>query len=97
MDIDVKKNDTITGANDGKKNNWYRFPDWVNDIDTLAEYLDLDFYEGNILKTLTANLGARHAGTSKERELNKRLHYAEMAIKKLKRQTSMKSVIKKGK
>ena len=61
----------------------------MTNIDTLAEYLELDGYDFNVLKSLTVNLGARHAGTNKARELNKRLHYSKMAIKKLKRQPSM--------
>jgi len=82
----------LTGTNDGSKNDFYKFPDWVKDVDTLSEYWNLDFYDGNVLKTLTLNLGARHEGTSKKRELNKRLHYSKMAIEKFQRQTSMKSV-----
>jgi hypothetical protein len=74
-----------TGTNDGRKNSFYDFPDWVTNIDTLAEYLELDGYDFNVLKTLTVNKGDRHSGTSKERELNKRLHYAKMAIEKFNR------------
>ena len=80
-----KKDAKIPGANDGSKNSFYDFPEWVTNIDTLAEYLQLDGYDFNVLKSLTANLGERHAGTSKKRELNKRLHYAEMAIRKFQR------------
>ena len=80
------KTNISNGSNDGGKNNWYKFPDWVNDIDTLSEYLQLDGYEFNVLKSLTSNLGSRHSGTSIERELNKRLHYAKKSIEKLNRQ-----------
>jgi len=80
-----KKDAKIPGANDGSKNSFYDFPEWVTNIDTLAEYLQLDGYDFNVLKSLTVNLGERHAGTSKKRELNKRLHYSEMAIRKFKR------------
>ena len=79
------KDAKIPGANDGSKNSFYDFPEWVTNIDTLAEYLQLDGYDFNVLKSLTVNLGERHAGTSKKRELNKRLHYSEMAIRKFKR------------
>jgi len=80
-----KKDAKIPGANDGSKNSFYDFPEWVTNIDTLAEYLQLDGYDFNVLKSLTVNLGERHAGTSKSRELKKRLHYAKMAIKKFER------------
>jgi len=79
------KDATISGSNDGGKNSFYDFPDWVTNIDTLSEYLQLDGYDFNVLKTLTVNLGARHGGTSKKRELNKRLHYTKLAIKKFQR------------
>ncbi len=77
--------DTMTGANDGSKNSFYDFPEWVTNIDTLAEYLQLDGYDFNVLKSLTLNLGERHAGTSKEREIKKRVHYAGMALEKFNR------------
>jgi len=80
-----KKNSIINGTNDGGKNNFYDFPSWVTNIDTLAEYLQLDGYDFNVLKSLTINLGERHDGTNPERELKKRLHYTKMAIKKFKR------------
>ena len=82
---EAAKDAKIPGANDGSKNSFYDFPEWVTNIDTLAEYLQLDGYDFNVLKSLTVNLGKRHAGTSKKRELNKRLHYSEMAIRKFKR------------
>lgn len=74
-------------SNDGGHNNFYDFPHWVTNIDTLAEYLKLDGYDFNVLKTLTVNLGARHDGTNIKRELNKRLHYVERAIEKFNRPT----------
>jgi len=80
-----KKDAKIPGANEGSKNSFYDFPEWVTNIDTLAEYLQLDGYDFNVLKSLTVNLGERHAGTSKKRELNKRLHYSKMAIRKFER------------
>jgi len=90
--FNAEKDAKITGANDGKKNRFYDFPEWVTNIDTLAEYLELDGYDFNVLKSLTINLGERHAGTNQERELNKRLHYSEMAINKFKRSRPMKDV-----
>lgn len=74
-----KKNKT---TNNGKKNGFYAIPKWVKDLDDLSEYLDLDGYEFNILKTLWINKGARHTGTNEAREINKRLHYAQKSKKK---------------
>jgi len=61
---------------DGGKNNFYKFPKWVNDIDSLARYWKLSFAEGNVLKSLAINLGNRHDGTNPLREKRKALHYA---------------------
>ena len=61
--------------NDGGKNNFYKFPDWVEDVDSLARYLRLTPPEFNIMKSLTSNIGKRHTGTNKTRELKKSLHY----------------------
>lgn len=85
-DKDIYRGTRIeSGANDGSANAFYKIPDWVKDCDLLAEYLELDHYEANILKTLWINKGARHDGTNKNRELNKRLHYAQKSIEKLNR------------
>jgi len=61
---------------DGGSNNFYKFPANVTDIDSLARYWKLSFAEGNILKSLAANLGSRHDGTNPKREKKKALHYA---------------------
>ena len=66
----------MDNLNDGKKNSFYTIPDWVKDVDDLAEYLNLSFDEGNILKSLWTKLGNRHSGTNPMREANKCLHYA---------------------
>lgn len=71
--------------NDGGKNDFYAIPEWVKDCDYLAEYLELSFFEGNILKTLWIHKGDRHKGTNRERELNKRLHYAKKSLEANKR------------
>ena len=72
---------------DGKKNKFYEIPKWVKDLDDLSEYLDLDPYEFNVLKTLWIHKGKRHDGTNESRELNKRLHYSKKSLKKHKRRT----------
>lgn len=66
----------VTGANDGSKNSFYAIPEWVEDLDDLAEYLKLDGFEFNILKSLWVHIGTRHSGTDEKREINKCLHYS---------------------
>ena len=73
------------GTNDGSKNNFYSIPYWVHDLDDLAEYLDLDGFEFNTLKSLWLHRGDRHNGTNEEREINKRLHYANRSSRKYQR------------
>jgi len=73
------------GSNDGSHNTFYDFPKWVTNIDTLAEYLQLDGFDFNVLKTLTYKLGKRHSGTNEMRELKKRLHYTNAALAKAER------------
>lgn len=63
-------------ASDGGSNSFYVFPEWVVDVDSLCRYWELSSAEGNILKSLTANLGSRHSGTDKKREVRKSLHYS---------------------
>ena len=72
--------------NDGSKNKFYKIPKWVKDLDDLSEYLELDPYEFNILKTLWLHKGNRHNGTNNTREINKRLHYAQKGKEKDTRQ-----------
>ena len=71
--------------NNGLKNSFYKIPDWIKDLDDLSEYLKLDPYEFNILKTLWIHLGDRHDGTNEAREVNKCIHYSEKRLKKLNR------------
>lgn len=68
--------------NDGSKNKFYKIPKWVKDLDDLSEYLELDPYEFNLLKTLWLHKGNRHSGTDNTREINKRLHYAQKSKSK---------------
>ncbi len=78
--IDLTK---TTGSNDGSKNSFYAIPDSVKDLDDLAEYLELDPNEFNVLKTLWVNKGIRHNGTTPEREVKKRIHYSQRSLVKL--------------
>lgn len=68
---------------DGSKNDFYNIPDWVEDVDDLTEYLKLDFFDGNILKSLWYNIGDRHSGTNRKREARKGLHYSNRRVKKV--------------
>jgi hypothetical protein len=77
--------DVETGSNDGGKNSFYEIPEWVKDLDDLAEYLQLDGFEFNTLKTLWINIGMRHTGTTEEREIKKRIHYSNKSLKKMER------------
>lgn len=63
-------------TNDGGKNDFYTFAPYVKNVDSLSRFLGLSFAEGNILKSLTSNLGDRHDGTDAKREAKKCLHYA---------------------
>jgi DNA-binding response OmpR family regulator len=76
---EYQKNEVVS---DGSKNKFYEIPSWVKDLDDLSEYLNLDPYEFNILKTLWIHKGKRHSGTNELREINKRLHYAEKSKEK---------------
>ena len=71
--------------NDGGKNSFYAIPEWVKDCDDLAEYLELSFGDGNILKSLWVNIGDRHTGTNPLRESKKCSHYANRRLKRLER------------
>ena len=82
-EVSVDINEEIKEVvSDGSKNKFYEIPDWIKDLDDLSEYLNLDPYEFNILKTLWMHKGKRHNGTNELRELNKRLHYAEKSKEK---------------
>lgn len=61
---------------DGGKSEFYRFPDWVHDPDSLARYLQLIPPEKDQLKTFFSRIGERHSGTDPKREARKNLHYA---------------------
>ena len=83
-DLDAE-DEPETGQNDGGENSFYKLPDWVYDVDTLSEYLELDPYQFNMLKALWSNKGQRHTATNKHREANKALHYAQREVDKLQR------------
>jgi len=73
--ISIASDENIVSS-DGGSNTFFAFPSWVVDVDCLCRYWQLSSAEGNVLKSLTANLGSRHDGTDKKRETKKCLHYA---------------------
>ena len=68
---------------DGGKNSFYEIPNTVNDVDDLCEYLELNFAQGNILKSLWINKGQRHKGTNELREAKKRVHYSQRELNRI--------------
>lgn len=76
---------TKNGTNDGGANSFYCIPDWVKDLDDLAEYLDLRGDEFNVLKSLWTNIGIRHSATNEVRESNKCLHYSKRRANRIAR------------
>jgi hypothetical protein len=68
---------------DGSKNPFYEIPKWVNDCDDLIEYLELNYFEGCILKSLWTHIGKRHDATNPMREAKKRKHYSEKELTRL--------------
>ncbi len=71
---------------DGGKNPFYDIPKWVEDCDDLIEYLDLNYAEGCILKSLWSKKGNRHKATYPLREAKKRAHYANRELMKVERE-----------
>lgn len=69
--------------NDGGRNHFYDIPEWVVDVDDLAEYLELNYALGNVLKSLWINIGTRHAATNENREAKKRVHYANRELNRI--------------
>ena len=65
----------------GGKNSFYNITE-AADLDDLAVLWNLDPFMANELKTLMANVGARHAGTTTLREAKKAFHYAERRVRK---------------
>lgn len=78
-----------THNTDGSKTSFYNIPDWVKDVDDLAEYWDLRGDEFNCLKALAGiALGSRHSGTNPMRDANKLVHYANRIKSKLEKATN---------
>ena len=86
LEIREEIEETKSFNNDGGKNSFYAIPEDVKDVDDLCEYLELNFYMGNILKSLWANKGNRHEATDEMREAKKRLHYSQKELNRLEKQ-----------
>lgn len=73
-------------ANNGGETDYYKFsnaPFPINDVDDLAEWRNMDFFQSNILKVAcTFNVG-RHSATDELRELNKIGHYVKRRKNKI--------------
>ena len=82
-------NDIESKVSDGSKTDYYNIPDWVRDVDDLAEWLDLGFDGGNCLKAIFGIAIARktnktrHNGTSISRDAKKLKHYANRIDKRI--------------
>ena len=61
---------------DGGKTDFYNIPNWVKDVDDLAEFLNLDGFLFNILKSMFGINKNRHEGTNSERDSRKLIHYS---------------------
>jgi len=73
--------------NNGLTNDFYKIKEWVVDVDDLAESLNLDGYQFNILKSLFGLNKSRHNGTTPLRDSNKMLHYSIKNLVKYYRET----------
>lgn len=83
MERDLKNSGFEIEVNsDGGKNNFYEIPSSVTDVDDLCEFLELNFSQGNILKSLWVNKGNRHNATNPLREAKKRKHYSDRELKR---------------
>lgn len=77
---------TQSSDNNGGKTDYYQLPDWVKDADDFAEWRGMDFFQGNILKSVWCFNTNRHSGTNEERELNKIIHYAQKRLNKIRKE-----------
>lgn len=69
---------------DGSKTSFYNIPDWVKDVDDLAEHWNLKGDEFNCLKAIAGiALGSRHSGTSPIRDAKKLQHYSSRIVARL--------------
>lgn len=77
---------TQSSKNNGGKTDYYQLPEWVKDADDFTEWRGMDFFQGNILKSVWCFNTQRHSGTNEERELNKIIHYAQKRLNKIKKE-----------
>jgi len=83
--------------NNGLTTTLYKIPKWVKDVDDMSEFLGIDGFKFNILKSLFSARGARHAGTNQFRDNNKILHYGIRNVlteaRKLKKHTTVSDIL----
>lgn len=82
----------MSSKDNGGKTGYYQLslaPFKINDADDFAEWREMNFAQGNMLKVCwTFNTG-RHSGTDYMRDLNKIIHYAKREKKRIKRENSL--------
>ena len=91
MDYEISDeiNKISTHNTNGSKTDYYNIPDWVFDVDDIAEYLDLRGDEFNCLKAIFGIAIARktgiprHSGSDMQRDSKKLLHYAKRINKRI--------------
>ena len=69
----------ITGMNAS----YYDWPNTIKCAQDLIEYLELDFNQGNILKSLVRSNGPSKKKTTSEYEAEKRYYYAEGDLRRV--------------
>ena len=69
--------------NNGGKTDYYQMPTHIKDADDFAEWRNMNFNQGNILKAVWTFNTERHSGTNTVRDLNKIIHYAQRELKRL--------------
>lgn len=79
--------------NSGLKNNFYVIPEYVKDVDDLSEFLNLNGFGFNILKSLFGLNKSRHNATSPIRDSEKMVHYSIKNLLKLLRTKNKKLTV----
>ena len=69
--------------NNGGRTVYYQIPGHIKDDDDFAEWRNMNFNQGNILKAVWTFNTERHSGTNAVRDLNKIIHYARRELKRL--------------
>ena len=69
-----------TAENNGGSTDYYKFkPNW-KECGDIIEDRDMNYNQGNIFKAAFCFNAERHAGTNRERELNKIIYFAQREL-----------------